>query len=265
MKSKRRRSEISGILRNSPASVDELARIYAVSTSTIRRDLATLSDLGEVVRTYGGALAAAPGEQSLHHREHVALEQKFSIALTAAKRIRDGQFLLFDAGTTVGSLAKVIAKGHRVTVATNGLTTMATLADSPEIELILLGGALRHVSQGTIGPMAESALSTLTADVAFLGADGVSADRGVCEGTSEQASLKRLMVARSAEVVVLAHSEKLGDTQSHWWTSLPSTWTLVTDDNATEEQLAPFKHHNEITVVVAQTRNGLPKRMAGGA
>jgi DeoR/GlpR family transcriptional regulator of sugar metabolism len=253
MKAKPRRAEIKAILRERPASVDELAELYGVSPSTIRRDLGVLSVQGDAVRTYGGALAAAPGEQSLHEREHLALAQKAAIALAAARRVRDGQFLLLDAGTTVGALAKVVSQGHRLTVATNGLTSIEMLADSAEVELIVLGGALRHISQGMIGPMAESALATLSADIAFLGADGVSAERGVCEGTAEQSSLKRLMVERSGEVIVLADSSKLGSAGSHWWTPLDRAWTLITDDGATGEQLEPFRRRPQISIEVART------------
>ena len=258
MKAQRRRAEIREIIRNRPASVEELAGLYQVSLSTVRRDLATLSDRGEVVRTYGGALAPAPGEQGIHERERLGLAQKTAIARAAATHIRDGQFLLLDAGTTVGAFARTIRRGRKVTVATNGLTSLQVLADSPDVELIALGGALRHISQGMIGPLAESALSGMTADMVFLGADGVTADRGVCEGTAEQASLKRLMIARSAALFVLADSTKLGLAPSHFWTSLPEPWTLITDDGATEEALAPFRTHSEVTVEIAAVR--LPDR-----
>lgn len=257
MKAKLRRAEICEIIRCRPASVEEFAGRYEVSLSTIRRDLATLSSRGEVVRTYGGALAPTPGpgEQGIHEREGLALVQKTAIARAAATHILDGQFLIFDAGTTVGALARMIIRGRRLTVATNGVTSLQVLADSPDVELIVLGGVLRHISQGMIGPLAESALSVITADMAFLGADGVIAGRGVCEGTAEQASLKRLMIAKSAAVFVVADSSKLGLAPSHWWASLPEPWTLITDDGATEEQLAPFRSHSEVTVEIASTRN----------
>jgi DeoR/GlpR family transcriptional regulator of sugar metabolism len=242
------------MLRSRPVSVDELAERYDVSFSTIRRDLATLSADGEVVRTYGGALAAAPGEQSVHEREHLARAQKAAIAREAERFVRPGQLLLMDAGTTVGALAARLASYDAITVVTNGLTTMHALEDAAGVELVVLGGMVRHVSLGMVGPLAESALDAITADVAFLGADGVLADRGLCEGTSEQASLKRAMVASSATVVVLADASKVGQPTSHYWTRLQRPWTLVTDDRATEAQLAPFRELPETEVVVAGRR-----------
>ncbi|WP_395110677.1 DeoR/GlpR family DNA-binding transcription regulator [Actinomadura sp. SCN-SB] len=251
MKAEERRARIARILREQPVRVEELAGRFEVSPSTIRRDLATLSDEGAVVRTYGGALSAAPGEQSLHERERLALAQKAAIAKAAESRVRPGAVLLLDAGTTVGALAERLASWSGITVVTNGLTTLDALADSEGVELVSLGGAVRHVSLGMIGPIAEGALRGITADAVFLGADGVVAGRGVCEGTAEQASLKRLMVEQAREVFVLADASKLGRADSHWWTPLDRPWTLITDSGAAEDDLAPFRERDEVTVVVA--------------
>ncbi len=246
------------ILRSRPVSVDELAERYDVSLSTVRRDLATLSAEGEVVRTYGGALAQAPGEQSLHEREHLDVSQKAAIAREAQRFVGPGQLLLMDAGTTVGALAERLASYDGVTVVTNGLTTLHALEDAAGVELVVLGGSVRHVSLGMVGPIAEASLAGLTADVAFLGADGVVAGRGICEGTAEQAALKRGMAGAARTVVVLASAGKLGNASSNWWTPLNPPWTLVTDDRATEQQLAPFRDAGA-DVVVASPR---PRRAA---
>lgn len=242
------------LLRSRPVGVDELAERYDVSLSTVRRDLALLSADGAVVRTYGGALSPAPGEQSLHEREHLALAQKAAIAREAARFVQPGQVLLLDAGTTVGALAERLASFDRVTVVTSGLTTMHALEDADGVELVVLGGTVRHVSLGMVGPLAEAALAGITADIVFLGADGVLAERGICEGTAEQASLKRAMVDRAAMVVVLADSSKLGNAGSHYWTTLDRPWTLITDDRATGAQLTAFRTLPDVDVVVTRPR-----------
>lgn len=251
MKTSQRRSRIRDLLRTRPIAVEELADLLEVSPSTIRRDLAVLSDEGEIVRTYGGALAAAPGEPTLHERERFARAQKAAIARQAERFVRPGQVLLLDSGTTVGALAARLAGWTGITVVTSGLTSLNALAESEGVELIVLGGAVRHVSLGLIGPIAESALRGITADAVFLGADGVVAGRGVCETTAEQAALKRLMVEQATDVYVLADASKLGRASGHWWTALDRPWTLITDAGASEEALAPFRTHPGITVRTA--------------
>jgi DeoR/GlpR family transcriptional regulator of sugar metabolism len=251
VRSEERRTRIRGLLQARPVTVEEMAALFDVSPSTVRRDLAALSDEGTVVRTYGGALSAAPGEQPVHERELLALTQKAAIAKVAEQHVRQGQLLLLDAGTTVGALAARLASWSAITVVTNGLTSLAALADSAGVELVALGGAVRHVSLGMIGPIAESALRGITADAVFLGADGVVAGRGVCEGTAEQAALKRLMIEQAREIYVLADSTKLGQAGSHWWTVLDRPWTLITDEGATPDRLAAFRNRPEITVSIA--------------
>ncbi|MGW3625037.1 DeoR/GlpR family DNA-binding transcription regulator [Streptomyces sp. NPDC000880] len=255
MSGAQRRQEIRDLLQVRPLSVRELAKRYGVSESTVRRDLTRLSESGEVVRTYGGALS--PGgaeEQPLQERETLARAEKAAIARAAEAHVAGCRLVLLDAGTTVGALASRLATHDGLTVATPGLTSVDILAGVPGIELIVLGGTVRPLSLGTVGPLAESAVSQLTADAVFLGADGVVAGRGICEARPEQASLKQLMIARSRAVYVLVDAEKLGREESHWWATFTRPWTLITDASATEAQLAPFREDPLCTVELADAR-----------
>jgi DeoR/GlpR family transcriptional regulator of sugar metabolism len=246
-----RRAAIRDLLQTRPVGVDELAVRFGVTASTIRRDLATLTESGAIVRTYGGALAAGAEEQPLHERETLAAIEKAAIAREAERHVQPGQLLLLDAGTTVGALAARLARWTGISVASTGLTTVNALADAEGVELIALGGVVRHISQGMVGPLAEAALAVLTADAVFMSADGVTAERGVCEASAEQCAVKSRMITQAADVYVLADSSKLGRASSHWWTRLPERWTLITDAGATAEQLTPFEQAPGVTVVVA--------------
>ena len=247
-----RRGEIRDLLQVRPIAVAELAERYGVSESTIRRDLTTLSESGQIVRTYGGALSHATGEeQTLHERAGLAVPQKAAIARAAEAHVAGCHMVLLDAGTTVGALAGRLAARGGLTVATPGLTSINILAGVPGIELIVLGGSVRQLSLGMVGPLAEAAVSRLTADAAFLGADGVVAGRGICEASPEQSTLKQLMIDRSRDVHVLADAGKLGRADSHWWSAFERPWTLITDAGASEEQLAPFRADPLCTLQVA--------------
>lgn len=251
MNAKERRREIASVLSERPVSVEDLAGRFGVSLSTIRRDFEQLAQAGRILRTYGGARTAGAGEKSLREREQIATRQKAAIGRLAATFVKPGSVNIFDAGTTAGAVASRIADRSGITVVTNGLTTTQLLEDSDGIELIVIGGTLRHVSSGMVGPLAEQVMSSITADAAFLGADGVTASRGVSEGTPEQASLKRIMVENARDVYVVADSTKLGVESSHWWTALDRPWHLVTDDEATEQHLAPFRALGNVEIHLA--------------
>lgn len=243
------------LLQTGHLSVAELAVRFGISASTIRRDLAALSDEGRILRTYGGALdVAASDEQGVAERSRQAVREKHAIARAAAQHIHEGDFLFLDAGTTVGAVAKVLAQGAMpVTCATNGITSLRALLPCQHIQTLFVGGAIRHQSQGTVGPFAEQMVASLTATSVFMSADGVVGGLGLCERAPDQIALKRLMVERSENVVVLADSRKLGSRdRSHVWLRLARPWTLITDDGATREQLTPFLEDPLVTVELAK-------------
>ncbi|WP_084469579.1 DeoR/GlpR family DNA-binding transcription regulator [Jiangella gansuensis] len=235
--------------------VDTLASHFGVTASTIRRDLALLTSQGKLARTFGGAMAHAPmGETSLGQRSREAFRQKHAIAGWAAEQIGAGETVLLDAGTTTGHLARALRHRDHLTVVTIGLTVVTELADADGVEVLCLGGRLRHISHGLVGPIAEAALERVTADRAFLGADGITVDEGICEANLEQTRLKELMMARAGTVYVLADGSKLGQRPFHAWARMPPTWTLVTDDGADPAEVDRFRSAG-IEVVVVDDRS----------
>jgi DeoR/GlpR family transcriptional regulator of sugar metabolism len=230
--------------------VEELARSLEVTPSTIRRDLALLTEQGTIARTYGGAMSAGhTAEPTLGQRSGLAVAEKDRIGRWAAARIAQGDTVILDAGTTTGRVAHHLRGRTELTVITSGLTALRELAEADGVELITLAGTLRHVSQGFVGPLAELTLSRLTADKVFLGADGLDAKLGICEASLQQTALKELMARRGGQVYVLADSSKLGQSPFTAWAPLTGPWTLVTDSGATDDQLAPFRALPEVDVV----------------
>jgi DeoR/GlpR family transcriptional regulator of sugar metabolism len=241
--SQARRSEIVQLARSSGlASVEELSVQFGVTPSTIRRDLSQLTSQGLIARTYGGAIALdRPSEASLRQRALEGYDAKRNIARWAAAQVLPGETILLDAGTTVGAMGQFLGDIAGLTVVTAGLTALEALADADDVRVECIGGTLRHLSQGFIGPLAEATLQRLTFDRAFLGADAVTAELGICEAELEQTRLKELMIERAAKVYVLAHAEKLGRRPFHAWAPIPPGTTLVTDDSATRAQTDAFR------------------------
>jgi DeoR family fructose operon transcriptional repressor len=236
MRSKERRARLLEALNAGEIDVDDLARRFDVSASTVRRDLQHLSRANAVRRTYGGAiLTGNAAETTLEQRLAVQGKQKQAIAQAAIELIEDGDTLILDAGSTVAAFGRLLLQ-RRLRVITNNLALLPFLAKAPSIELIVLGGALRSTSMSTMGPLAHDALRRMTADRAIMSADGVVGDRGLCEADLEQVALKSLMMQQAKEVVVLADAGKLGRAEQIAWAPLPPRWTLVTDAGASEQQ-----------------------------
>ncbi|AMY18114.1 MULTISPECIES: DeoR/GlpR family DNA-binding transcription regulator [Nocardiaceae] len=247
-----RRAEIVRLAKTSGlASVDELSAQFGVTASTIRRDLSHLTTRGLLARTYGGAIALDPHpESSIRQRAVEGFDAKRAIAKWAAGEVHPGETVLLDAGTTVGAMGEFLRDCPRLTVITAGLTALESLADADDVRVECLGGTLRHLSQGFVGPLAEASLARVSYDRAFLGADAVTADRGICEAEIEQTRLKELMMDRAGSIYVLAHAAKLGRRPFHAWAPLPAGVTLVTDATATAADTAPFEDAGIVVVRV---------------
>lgn len=260
MKARERRREIARLAAAAGlASVEELSERFAVTASTIRRDLAQLTAEGALARTYGGAIPmGGPPEQSLAQRSSVARDAKAAIATWAAQQVVSGDHVLLDSGTSVGALARQLRHLGPLSVATTGLSALEALRGAQDIELVALGGHLRDLSQGFVGPLAEQALERMSFTVAFLGADSVTADRGICEATPVQIRLKEIMATRSARCFLLVHAEKLGKAPYHCWMPLTPAVTVVTDDSADERALQPFVDRGIPVIVVDRQGQGHP-------
>ena len=139
----RRHLIAEAVLARGAATVPELSREFGVSQVTIRSDLEALDRQGMLTRNRGGAVAnrtarftPAFQEQSSVHRD-----AKQAIAARAAERLEDGDWVLIDSGSTTLYVLDFLA-GRRVTAAVNSVYSMNKLVDMPEIESILIGGAL---------------------------------------------------------------------------------------------------------------------------
>ena len=158
-------------------SVDELADSLRVSDMTIRRDLQALAEDGLLLRTHGGA---SPVEnvrfefQFLQRTQHQR-QQKEAIGLAASALVKEGQSVLFDSGTTTLAVARQLRRVGRFTVITTSLPIASVMQRFGNSDILLLGGFLRRESPDLEGPLTESNLDTLSADLAFLGADGIDA------------------------------------------------------------------------------------------
>ncbi|GDY31684.1 DeoR/GlpR family DNA-binding transcription regulator [Gandjariella thermophila] len=238
---RQRRTLLLAAVRGGEGSIQQLAEQFAVSPSTIRRDLAELARAGHVIRTYGGALDTAHSvERTLREKDALHAEEKDAVARAAAELVGEGEVVLLDAGTTTGRLARHLADRAGVTVVTNGLSVLLALADSPEVEVVVLGGRLRHPNEAILGASVEQQLRHIQPDRVFLGTDGLTAGRGLCSPTLEQAQLKYAMLHAGREAYVLVDHSKLGQAPFSYWTPLDRQHTVVVDGGR-PEALRPFR------------------------
>ncbi|GGB71695.1 DeoR family transcriptional regulator [Knoellia flava] len=207
-----RHSEIVARVRDvGTVSVSELSSALDVSPSTIRRDLQQLDRAGVLTRVHGGAAVTTGDPDRLHPFDDVArahAEAKARVAVAAAARVRDGEVVALDIGTTTARLAREL-RGRAITVVTNSLAVLDALRDDESVELILLGGMLRRSYHSLVGVLTEDAVHQIGVDRAFIGTSGIASGGQVMDSTLVEVTVKRAFIAAAREVVVVADGHKI--------------------------------------------------------
>lgn len=236
------------------ASVTELAETYAVTTETVRRDLAVLDRSGVLRRVHGGAMPLRSlhvVESDVSERERTRSGYKDAIAGAAAEFFPlSGASVLFDAGTTTARVAALLPPDRELTVVTNSLPIAVRLSTLPAVSLHLLGGRVRGLTQAAVGEQALRALDTLRVDIAFVGTNGISVAHGLSTPDSEEAAVKRAMVRSANYVVVVADSSKVNREEFVSFAPISRVDALVTDAEIPDKDRAELTEHG-VEVVIA--------------
>lgn len=218
-------------------SVVGLSRRFDVTTETVRRDLDLLEQAGALRRVHGGAVPAeraSTNEPSLGDRQHRHTAAKSAIARRALDALDEGfrGSVYVDAGTTTAALAAQLAPrlgGRPIDVVTHALPIATTLAAVPQSSLTIIGGRVRGLTAAAVGADTVHAIGSLRPDIAFLGANGLSADFGVSTPDPDEAAVKTAIVRAARRVVVVADAEKLGRELLVSFARLADLDVLVTD------------------------------------
>jgi Transcriptional regulators of sugar metabolism len=238
-----------GFLRVTEAS-DELG----VSVVTVRSDLNALEASGALRRVHGGAVSNGGMETSFERSLASSAEEKHQIAEAAAGLVESGSSVLLDVGSTTALLARALVAReelHDVTVITNGLTIALELEHAiPRFQVIVTGGTLRPLQHSLVDPLASVLLGRITADIAFVGCNGVHAERGVTNVNLPEAELKRLMIASAQRAVVVADGSKIGGTCVGRVAALDEVHSLITGASAPIDEVSRLRAAG-LTVYVA--------------
>ncbi len=198
----------------SELSVEELAKKFAVSSLTIRRDLDQLEADGVILRTHGGCVLRATIESAYQNRVALNFELKQAIGRAAAKEVRNGDVILINDGSTAFHLAPHLGNLEKLSVHTNSLAVIPVLGRFPGVRLYILGGEYNPEMHFIRGSITEQALEGLQFDIVFLGTDAVDARGNCLVSDPDLARLAEIMLRRGTRRILLADHTKV-DAKSH--------------------------------------------------
>jgi DeoR/GlpR family transcriptional regulator of sugar metabolism len=238
--SHRKQAILAELKREGQVVAKALSEVFGVSEDTIRRDLRELAAEGLLQRVHGGALPSSPAAGDFVQRQTISTDAKSALARKAASLISPGQVVIFDGGTTCVQLARHLPPTLRATVVTHSPSVAVALVDHPGVEVVMIGGRLFKHSIVTVGAAAIEAIGHIRADTYFMGVTGVHPTEGLSTGDLEEAYVKRALVARAAEVVVLASAEKLNAASPYVIAEATAVTTLVVEADTLEVVTDPF-------------------------
>ena len=250
MLTQQRKQHLLGILKNEGRIVaTESAASLRVSEDTIRRDLRELAAEGLLLRVHGGALPASRAMHDLTSRRAISLPEKTALARAAARLLKPDQVVFLDGGTTTLELVRHIDRDLRALIVTHSPTIAAELLDH-RAEVQLIGGRLFKHSMVSIGAAAAEAIRRIRADIFFMGVTGIHAEYGLSTGDAEEAAIKRTIAESSAEVVVIASTEKIGAASPFQIMPTSSIARLLVPDGLSSRSVQPFRELGiEVTCV----------------
>jgi DeoR family transcriptional regulator, fructose operon transcriptional repressor len=223
--------------------VAALAEDFAVTSETIRRDLTILERHGVLRRVHGGAISVERlgFEPALSTRETVMTAEKSRIAKAALNELPAEGSILLDAGSTTARLADELPTDRELTVVTHSVSIGMALSARPNLKVMLVGGRLRSRTPATVDAWALQALRDIYVDVAFIGTNGVSPERGLTTPDSAEAMIKAAAIASCRRCVLLADHTKVGNDHFTRFADLKDIDTFITDsglDAATASEIS---------------------------
>ncbi len=222
--------------------VADMAAQLEVTGESIRKDLIGLERQGLLRRVHGGAVAV----EQLSFEPEVSIriqhaEEKLRIAHAALAHLPQSGSIFIDAGSTTSRMAEMFPADRELTVFTNTLSIAIALLPRSNLTVFTLGGRVRRRTLAEVDAWAIRSLSELNVDVAFLGTNGISIDRGLTTPDPAEAAVKQAMLACARRRVLLADHSKVGLISTCKHGDLKDLDLLITDVGVSADQLLSLR------------------------
>lgn len=216
-----------------------------VSSMTLRRDLEFLERQGRIIRIRGGAKSLAHlsmlKEAAYTQRQAENTTAKLSIADKAVRLVSPGRSIYIDSGTTCMCFAQRLPD-QNLFVLTPAPNIALELLKDQNIKINLTGGQLNRETLTLSGFNAIEYVKTLNIDQAFIAASAFALNSGFSCGDYYEAELKRLIIRKAQQVVMLMDASKINSSMPYTFARLQNIHTLITDQPLPEDFQKAARH-----------------------
>ncbi len=256
-----RQNQIIELLtQNGAMKIVDLANYFKVSRETIRRDLITLTERGEVKKWYGGVisnrnLARSPSVyrdiqqwmgnstqlerlnsqiRLLEEKMQLNADIKMKIAQKALELIPPQSSIFLDNGSTPLFLARLLNQQSGYTIITSSVQVVNTCINSSN-SLLICGGAVNPRTLSATGPSAVDFLRKLKTNAAIMGSEGFLSNGGPTGNDLNYSQVKRAALENTDLRIVLADSSKAEYSALARYASWKDIDYLITDSRLNSE------------------------------
>jgi len=218
--------------------VRDLSKKLRVSEATIRTDLDTLAGLGKLVRIHGAAKIIenrVKQEYTYQTRKSLNSLSKNIIGEFAAAFVNSNESIILDSSTTALAMAHALRKRDElkdVTIIPTGIWTAIEMMGYDNFNVLLPGGYLRHTTGSITGLPTQDFFNGLIIQKAFLGAWGVSSENGLTDTHLVEIELKKTIVSRVKEIIVLVDGSKFTQSGLASYAAINHVAKIITDKTA---------------------------------
>lgn len=228
--------------------VKTLAARFSTSAETIRRDLREMEATGILTRTHGGAVLSGIKRSDGYEYPWTArgvqkYDEKQRICKAAAAMVEDGDTIFLDNSTTTLHLLHYVPRDIKFSVVTNSIQVMleAGQLKNNNIVVIGLGGVFNAKNYSLTGMFSKTVAQNFFPDKSFMSCRGVDEIGGMTDGSILEVEVKRDMISRSKQFVLLADHSKFGLVGSVFIGGLDEIDCIITDSKTRADQLKIFE------------------------
>ncbi|MGJ3353835.1 DeoR/GlpR family DNA-binding transcription regulator [Providencia sp. Je.9.19] len=213
-------------------STQQAVELFDCAEATVRRDFQYIAEhYPGMTRTHGRLDfddSTADKESQFDVRRSLNCKAKREIALIARELIHEGDCFFLDSGSTCLELAKSL-NDIKVKVICNDIKIANQLGAFANIESYIIGGLIRP-GYFTVGEsLALEMLNAFAVDRVFMSCDALSIEMGITNATMFEVGVKRQLIARSREVILLADHSKFDKVEPHAVATLSCIKTIISD------------------------------------
>lgn len=235
-------------------TASEIQDMFNVSFDTARRDLRILEENGMLKRTHGGALPLRQigftKPPKMTAKDICEVKNNYlAIAKKAVSMIENGDVIFITSATVGYFMVQNLPTDKRITVVVNSIVIAEELRKYDNLCIILAAGEMDQKGN-CFDSFAIETIRRIRFDKCFITAACISADFGLSIQRTSGVGFLNAVIASSKQVVGLFPTEKIGFESILSICPANRLQVLITDWEASEEDLKQFDEMGVQTVVV---------------